>query len=274
MKYKFIVAILIIFVSTFCGACSCQQEEYLLGSWWWHKRIDADKYLDFAESNNVNEIYYYGGTLDDETRTFISKANSKDIDVYLLDGNKDWLLDSSELYQLVDDYIEYQSNYPDANFVGIHLDIEPHQLSDFDDNRYEYIYSLISLCYDLSVEYPTIKFDYDIPFWLNDQIEFNNETKEAYKHIIDIANRVFVMSYRDTAEKIYDIAKDEVDYAISKNKTLFLCVETNSDEGEQVSFLEDGKSVMYNEIDLLRGMIPDNFGVSIHYIETWYDLKD
>ncbi len=275
-KYKsyLILIIIMLFVSTTFIGCSCSGDNSLLGVWWWHQNIDTDKYINFAYENNVNEIYYYDGSLDDKTADFVSKANKKNISVYLLDGDKNWLNDNQPLYDIIDGYVEYQESYSSNQLSGIHLDIEPHQFDDFSDKREEYILKLISLCNDLKTRYPSVHFDYDIPFWLDDVVQFNGVSKESYKHIIDIADRVFVMSYRDTAESIYLCGEDEVEYAKQVGKTLFLCVETNSTEGDKVSFLEEGKNVMKSELSKLRNMLPENFGISIHYIETWYDLKD
>ena len=111
-----------------------------------------------------------------------------------------------------------------------------------------------------------------MPFWLDDDVTLLGKTKRAYEHIIDNANRVTLMSYRDTAEAIFNVSKDEIEYAKLVGKILNLGVETKSSEGDNVSFQEEGKSVMYSEIEKLRNKIPSNFGVSIHQIATWKDL--
>ncbi|MBQ7307489.1 MAG: hypothetical protein IJW82_03075 [Clostridia bacterium] len=116
--------------------------------------------------------------------------------------------------------------------------------------------------------------EYDIPFWFDDEVELNGKTKPAYQHIMDNSNRVTIMSYRDTFEEIYSIAEEEIEYAKKINKTLNLGVETRSTEGDKVSFMEEGKKEMYNQILKLRQKLPNNFIVSIHQIKTWYELKD
>ena len=122
--------------------------------------------------------------------------------------------------------------------------------------------------------YIDIEFGYDIPFWLDYDVIVDGITKPAYQHMIDIADRVFIMSYRDTAEKIYDISKDEIEYASSINKSVVLGVETYSEEGDIVSFKEEGKRVMIDEINKLKRIIPNNTGICIHHIKRWYDMSD
>ena len=261
------------------GICVClffgckTVPEPTLGVWWWNDEL-GEEYLTFAQTNNVNEIYFCSSKMDNQTAEFIQNAKIKNIKVYLLAGEYQWLEDSTDLYTLIDRYNQYQSLNPNSQFDGIHLDIEPHQHQNFDQNRQTLILNLIQLAYNLKTDFPKITFDYDIPFWLNDEVEFNNKTQPAYKHMIDIANRVFVMSYRDTAEKIYDVAKEEIEYATSLNKSLVLGVETLSSEGDNVSFMEEGKEYMNGEISKLRELIPSYMGVCIHQIKTWHDLPN
>ena len=249
-----------------------QEAKPAFGVWWWNDKLESGKYLNFAAENDITEVYYCDSSLNSETLSFISLAKQKDMKVYLLAGEKEWLNDKTNLDNLIERYIDFQ-NQNNSPLSGIHLDIEPHQFSDFSEKREEYILKLIELADYLSKTYNTISFDYDIPFWLSDEVSFNLETKPAYKHIIDIANRVFVMSYRDSVEKIYDVGKEEIEYAESINKPLFLCVETFSTEGDNVSFFEEGKDYMNQELIDLRKMLKDGYGISVHHIKTWYDLK-
>lgn len=264
----------VVFASAFVFSGCSADAQPTLGTWWWYDGLNAEKYLNFASENGVTEIYFCTSKFNNSTQNFISLANSKNIDVYWLAGEHEWLIDSSKLINQINNYINYQNSHKSAQFKGVHLDIEPHQREDFNTNRAQLIYNLIDLASTLKTQYPTVKFDYDLPFWLDDEITYNNQTKPAYCFMIDTAHRVFVMSYRDTAEGILKIAKEEISYAKEQNKQLVLCVETNSTEGDNVSFKEEGKRVMQQELDKLKKQIPSNFGTAIHNIKTWYDLHD
>lgn len=244
-----------------------------LGTWWWDKNLNTDEYITFASQNKVTEIYYCNYDLDDNFINLAEKAIKKNIKTYLLAGEKEWLLDRTGLDNLVEKYIEFQNGHNNI-LAGIHLDIEPHQFDDFADNRANYLLKLVELIKTNKTKYPNICFDYDIPFWLDDQITFDGKTKETYKFVSDYANRTFVMSYRDTAEKMIDVSKEEIAYAKQNKKTLFLCAETYSEEGDNVSFLEEGKEYMMNELNKVRKEIPNNFGIAIHNIKSWKNLKN
>lgn len=250
-----------------------EQNKTILGVWWWDKNLDINEYMTFAKNNNVTEIYYCSSSFDETTNNFISSAKINNIKVYWLAGEYEWIEDNSLLINKINKYIEYQNNYSNK-FDGIHLDIEPHQHPQFDTKRNELITKFVNLTYYLKQNYSDLWIEYDLPFWLDDEVVFNENLKPAYKHIMDNASRVTLMSYRDTAESIYNVAKDEIEYAVKIGKTLNLGVETKSSEGDKVSFQEEGKTYMYNEIEKLRELVPENFGIVIHHIKNWKNLKD
>ena len=244
-----------------------------LGVWWWSQSLDVDEYLTFAKDNGVTEIYYCDYSCGDNTATLVKKAAAKKIDVYVLAGEKEWLNDRQGLDDVIANYQKFQTKHS-HKLAGIHLDIEPHQFSDFKTNRADYLLKLVTLINENKTKYPDIKFDYDIPFWLDDIIEYNGTSQETYKHIIDTADRTFLMSYCDTAQKMQDVSKEEIEYATAHNKILFLGAETYSEEGDQVSYYEEGKAYMQEQLAELRKALPDNFGIAIHQIKTWKDLQD
>ncbi len=247
-------------------------QEQNFGVWWWNDELD-DEYLDFAKEQNITEIYYCSSKFNQETESFIEKANKKEISVFWLAGEYQWLEDYESLKTKLNKFIQFQNSH-ESKFSGVHFDIEPHQHPDFDTKRADLIEKFVELCYNFSQDYPTLYIEYDIPFWLDDEITFNGKTKPAYQFIIDYSSKVTLMSYRDTSERIYSVSEDEINYAKSVNKSLNLGVETKSSEGDQVSFMEEGKTAMLTELEKLRKLIPSNFGIVVHQIYTWASLKD
>ena len=274
------VIILSIVISSLMVGCSCTYNENIYGVWWWNESLDLI-YIDYAKECDINEIYLCDTRFDEETNQFIEYAKGKDIKVYLLMGEYQWIYNDTNLISKIEKYIEYNATYG-AKFSGIHLDIEPHQAPEWknataenkDSVRSDLVTKLVTLAKKLKDSYPTIKFSYDIPFWLDQMVSIDGVEKEAFKYMIDFADKVFLMSYRDTAEAIYNISKEEIAYASAVGKTVVLGVETYSLEGDNVSFMEEGKNYMYSELDKLKNMVPSGTGISIHHIQTWYDLKD
>ena len=298
MKKIFTIFSLIIIFSLVFTGCSCTQTPptQIKAVWWWNDEFNETEtttYLNFLKENNVNQIYYCSSKFNNETEEFILKANNLNISVFWLDGNYKWLHSSTEeekLHNKISKYQEYNTQHPNAKFAGIHLDIEPHQSKNSDNanpesqlpdslnfktdiGRQNLISSLITLAHNLKTTYTNINFSYDIPFWLHDEITFNNKKLPAYKHLINIADNVVVMSYRDSAEKIYDVAKEELTYAESVNKTITLSVECGTEE-DAVTFMQEGKQVLNNELEKLKSFVPNNTGICIHHIKTWFNLQD
>ena len=244
--------------------------------WWWDATLD-ESYLDFAEDNGVNEIYYNATNFDQQTAQFVEKANKKGMKVFYLSGHVEWLEDENEkqkLFDEIEDFKQYQTDFAGQKFEGVHFDIEPHQSANWQTNRIQLLQSLVELADYLKETYQDVKFDYDIPFWFDDQITHNGQTKEVYKHMIDIADRVVVMSYRDTAEKIYNVGEDEVEYAKAVGKTLLLSVETTTDNPDEkfVSFEEEGSGAMLEAISSVKEKMPKHFGFAVHNVKTWKNM--
>lgn len=250
-----------------------------LGVWWW-TNSNTDQYLNFAKSMGVNEIYYSNSALDDNTYEFVQKAIKQGFKVYALFGEKEWINDQTELNNLIEKYKVYQATYPNAKLSGIHLDIEPHQFADFSSNTNEYLTKFVQLVKNIVNNNPDITFDFDIPAWFdkNDEaylVTIGETTKPAYQHIIDIANRTFVMSYRDTAQSAINFAKNELDYAKLQGKKIAICFETGaSSEGDNITFFEEGKSALNSEINNLKSLLNQEYMVSVHHIKSWFNLKD
>lgn len=245
--------------------------KYTKALWWWNKSLD-NSYFEFAINNNINEIYYCDSAFDDNTKSFIKKCKDNNIKVYLLTGDYSWITNSTGLYNLIERYQEFQ-NVSDYKFDGIHLDIEPHQDPSFSTNRLDLITKLINLVYNLKQF--DIEFHYDIPFWLDDLVTIDGTEKKAHEWMIDYADKVVIMSYRDTKDAILNVASDEYIYANSVNKEIMISVETYSTEGDFVSFYEEGKKELNSVIDsLFCDKIDGISGIAIHHIKSWYDLKE
>ena len=164
MKKKILISIVFsVFIIALIGIVAklylnSKGSEETFSIWWWDNRIDTTTYLNFAEDNNINEIYYYSSSLDDKANSFIEQANSKNIKVYWLIGKYQWIEDDTELVEKINQYITYQKKYK-YNFEGIHIDIEPHQHPEFKLRRQELITKYVELVIALNKKYKDIKLE-------------------------------------------------------------------------------------------------------------------
>ncbi|MDR1911697.1 MAG: hypothetical protein LBQ52_05050 [Helicobacteraceae bacterium] len=256
------------------SALTFQSNLPIRGVWWWDSDLILDdRYLEFAANNDINEIYLSTTNFGKVTGDFIEKARSKGIKVFLLEGDYSDIENDKGILRIIDNFLEYQDTAPnDRQFAGIHLDIEPHQHIDFAAQRSEILKDYLDLIIRLSDKLPI---DIDIPFWFDDEIEYKGKNVALYYALIDRADRTFIMSYRDSALEMYNESKEEIEAAKALNKTIILGAETYSQEGDKVSYMEEGKRYMYNELNKLKDYISyPSIGVSIHQIKTWYDLQE
>lgn len=248
------------------------RQKNLLPVWQWDNRLDSS-YLDFAADNGVTEIYCYYSSFSQKTTDFIAAANSKGIEVLWLAGKYEWVEDLDSLESKIEEFVAFQAS-SSSRFAGIHLDIEPHQHPEFDERREELITKYVELTFSLSGGFPSLRIEYDIPFWLDDEVTIDGITKPAHEFVIDNAARVTVMSYRDSAEKILDCSKDEINYAKSVGKPLNLSVETGENSDDVVTFYEEGNAFMLEQLAVVRASLPDDFGIAIHHIKDWKALAE
>lgn len=246
------------------------EERRALGVWWWDNRL-GDEYLDFAAQKGVTEIYAYYSSFSEKTVEFIRKAAERGIDVLWLQGKYEWIEDYADLQEKMEEFNAFQQS-SEYKFVGVHFDIEPHQHPEFESRRNELITAFVCLTVRIKSDYPDLRVEYDIPFWLDDEVTSGGVTKNAYRFVIDNSYRVNVMSYRDDADKILECASEEADYAAKSGKPMNLCVETGENE-DIVTFFEEGAEYMENELNEVRENLPNAFGIAVHHIRTWRELS-
>lgn len=166
-----------------------------------------------------------------QTSEFITRANQHSISVYYLIGEYQRINDFPAFQQVIAKYQAYQNQVSsNAKFAGLHLDVEPHQHPNFSSERAKILDDYLAFMIKTRETYPSEKIDFDIPFWLDDTVQYNGQNIPLYQAIISESSRVFVMAYRDTAEAMYDVAKEEVAFANQIKKQIFLSAETYSEE--------------------------------------------
>lgn len=290
-----------------------------LGVWWWSLKgimepvngVSVDMALDFLIANKVTEIYLdvsammpwdeeeaQGGLSEDDieagmvseryVRGFVKKCSKYGMRVAALTGDYAWINpDNTGFEKYVEKFNAYQkAAAEDEKFYSMHLDVEPHQHPDFKTGE-EGRAKVMQLFADFAVNKaaPAAKeagtlLEWDIPFWMTDVVKDGKGNEVVLADLMaQLCDTIAIMSYRDTAEKILDVSKEEIAYAKKYGHKIILGVETKSSEGDQVSFMEEGKAVMVEEMakvhESLKASFPDgNFGMAVHQASVWYTLKD
>lgn len=107
-------------------------------------------------------------------------------------------------------------------------------------------------------------------------IEYGGAVKEAYRHILDIADGVDVQTAQDSSSVIANITEDEVRYASSQAKDVYITIETrdvvtNLGSNEWNTYFEEGEQAMKKDLQDLRYEGASFTGFAYHFYKNSYD---
>ncbi len=269
------------------------RESHVLGTWWWNadlirKAADRKIRLDFLQANGVTEIYLsFGGVVwDSQYRDFIADCTARGIRVSALDGDAAWL--NAEGYAAYERWLAHVAAYQEAavegeRFYGIHLDLEPLQNA-------EYAADPASMATDVARIYDRarafcdaqdLEFAADVSLWLDDPALGTPDPQDPVTLGEYIARRVdtlALMAYRDTAARQFADAQPMLRIAQRTGKAVVVGSETGKvDEPEFVTYYEEGKAALVDQMGKLQILMDGTglrYGLAIHYVESWFDLKD
>jgi hypothetical protein len=290
MIKKFIVAFsLFVFFLVGSNAAHASNANETTATWLWDASvIKTQPYetLSFLASKGVNKLYLQVDYDIDSTsyHDFIVKANQKNIDVYALNGSPQWAGAGNEMmYQQFINWVkQYETQYPDSGrFKGIHLDVEPYLLDEWNTDRD----ALIKRFQDMVMNFKAftdskqLVLECDIPFWYH-TIDYTNSTYSSgnmAEWIIKNIDGITIMAYRDQADGIVGVSSTEVDYAAKYGKKAIVAVETvNLPDTPYCTFYEEGEAVMKNELAKVIAQYGNNTGfggTAVHCYDTWKSMK-
>lgn len=230
---------------------------HLNAIWVWHsKEVLLDEahkkeLLDFCKEKNIGTLFFQlqyefkDGICkllyELELRAFIKEAHSDAIKIHLLDGSPTFCLEKGHPLVLAQlkAIMDFNSNASvQERCDGVHYDNEPYLLPVFQSNLKEDIIRQFILlnqkCRDLiSSSGVKLEFGIDIPFWFD-------ELDRLDAKLIDICDNIGIMDYRNFAsgpDGIVHHALDELKYAASVGKKVYVGVETSQYPRQEVYFV-------------------------------------
>lgn len=261
-------------------------------TWLWHTeqiQQKPDELLKFLSSQKVTTVFLQINQDIPVTdyESFIGKAANKNISVHALGGSSSWLsgekgkIKRTAFFNWIEMYQE--SVEPEARFTGMHLDVEPYIKDSWKDEYAETVAAYQTVLTEGKQLTETFTMDYglDIPFWFDNRF-YDNEFGQGVlsEWLIDIADQVTIMAYRDQAEGnngILQLIKKDLVYAEQVEKSILIGIETlKSSEGDYLSFYQKKKSTMNHElIKIEKALVKTSSfeGFAIHSIDGWMRMK-
>lgn len=251
--------------------------------WTWYDSDIAttakqNKMLDFAQARKVNNIFIHSQTLLAKPALlagFLNRAAARGIKVELLFGAPEWALAANHAAPL--DLLKranaFVAGLTGARPAGIHFDIEPHALPEWDTNP-------VSLGNQLVDLYQKLAAAKGAGLYVNADIAMGYEyvsltrggvTKTLSEWMVDQTDRTTLMDYRDYSsgeDSIESHAVHPISYALAHGKRTIVGVETTCNvQPTKVTFCEEGRSRMETQLTNVNTYFASNAGyggVAIH----------
>lgn len=261
-------------------------------TWLWHTELivsEPNKILSFSKEQGVDLIYLQIDTSQKPAyyQSFIREAHRAGVEVHALSGSPKWALreNRGKLLALTNWLLAYnQSVTEEEKFTGLHLDIEPYLLPEWKTGQKSVIQQWmenVEAYVDLARQDPGLEIGCDIPFWLDKYFLPDAPDMALSEWLIAQHDQVAIMSYRDRAEgpnSISALVPQELGWADELGKKIMLGVETKqSNEGNFVSFYEEGVQYLNQELSKLPALLADHpsfSGIAVHSYEHWKELKE
>lgn len=254
-------------------------------TWFWYTKLietSSAELIAFMDSQQIDVVYLQlnRSVSISSYKNFIRSATAHNIEVHVLDGAPNWALESS--LPKLEAFITWIQNYQNAasveeQFSGIHIDIEPHLIPEWNISRDDLINQWQHNVTYLSHQSHEMNLPLSaaLPFWMdNYKIPYTNMSISYW--MISVLDSATIMTYRDTGNAIYDLGKKELEEAQQLNKKISLSVETKySSEGNRVTFYEEGVTYMNNQLAIVntKASIHTSYaGITIHDLNGWMNL--
>jgi len=243
--------------------------------------------LDFCHKNQVDVIFVQWSTrvLASDYWAFISDATALGIEVHACLGEKTWYDPAgySTISGKLADIIGFQEAAAvTERFTGIHFDIEPHTLPEWQADQAGTAAKWMQTVdmYTADVRKMGLQLSASVPFSIANVSDPLDGTVAA--HMMRQHDKVVVMSYRDFAlgpDSITEHAKPFLEQAeiAQMPNVVVIAVETkDTSEGGKLTFAQEGKLVMYQQLRLVKFFAKQYrsyAGTAIHAVNYWMDLQ-
>lgn len=257
-------------------------------TWIWQTdmiRDGGEQVLSFSQNEGINLIYLQiNRKMPRETyEIFLKRAHEEGIRVHALGGDPGWALTEhrDDMLGLADWVMNYNDNVsPEGRFDGVHLDIEPYVLAQWENDHNTIISSwesnLRAFLGNLSES--GLELGIDIPFWFDDFTLSDGTGLNEW--LISAFDHVTVMAYRnqiDSENGIIMLSQDELKLADKMGKKVMVAVNTKEMPQEvHTTFYGHSKEQMEQTLQLLSNSLSSHSsfaGLAIHDIRNWQNMQ-
>lgn len=259
------------------------------GTWIWNRDEIGrpDTVLDFLLPNGITEIYlvYAPRKGEGAYRRFVSTCRAAGVRVALIGSDARWIrpegrVEGDRFFSFYERYQESAS--PEERFYGLHLDIEPHQLAEWETDNLRTVaeYCAFVRRARTVADRTGSLLELDIPCWF-DRFPCPDESGDD-AHLIGFcirnADTTLFMSYRDTGRGAASFAETGLQNAERLGRRISLALETGHIyEAFNITFDHLGTVPLCRELHHLRAIVETGYrvpdiGYAVHHYNSWVRL--
>jgi len=246
--------------------------------------LQPDLVADFCRDSYIDLLFIpYSKTYSvEQWKTLISACSVNGVEVHALHGDAKWGLAAYQAdgFKKIDDVMYYNREVdPGAKFTGIHLDVEPHSLDEWDSP--ETLPQLLKEWVENMKAFAARSRSYGMAFgadfaaWLDTNAAVIAATppewgKPLFEIMIDIVDTFGCMSYSDKAQGMIDLAAGEVAYPDSPK--VLVGAELTQQLPASITFFEEGVLAMEDAIRQADEQFKTSAGyagVAVHDFEDY-----
>jgi len=249
---------------------------------------DKSKMLAFAKKQGVNVVFLHIDRKSEDFepyRAFIEEAHELGIEVEALGGDPKWGLTDyrREIKSFIGWIEDYQLAMGErAGFDGIHVDIEPYLLKqwekDQDDVARQWMGNMEYLVKKVK-KGVSIRISADLPFWIHKIPDRDSGNVGAW--MLEQFDRVVLMNYRNFSigeNGIIANALPMIREGTKAGKPVIIGLETApTEEGEHVTFFGKDASSLHRQMQLSHFRMrwySGYQGFAIHDYKSWVEISE
>ncbi|GAA3968325.1 hypothetical protein GCM10022231_31680 [Gordonia caeni] len=231
-------------------------------TWLWQGPGDPRRVVEFARRQRLAEVFVNGAV--PGVAALVDGLRAAGVAASGLGGDPRWVFDHAAALDW------YRQRSARARFTGIHVDVEPWTLPEWDGDRRRTVTSMVALMERLADRHRMA--DVDLPGWL-----FDVEPVAAQR-ILRMFPKVTVMAYRDRARDILAMSAAARRAAGTSGRSYRIAVETmpvSETVPAHITFADDGAAVLTRElaaVDRALAHDPRYRGLAVHHQGSWAAL--
>jgi hypothetical protein len=290
-RYASRIGTLLLLITTMLLVGFSKPEDTRKATWIWQaERIEteSEQLIAFAKKNRINVMYLHVDMTIPEAsyRHFLKQAGQAGVEVHGLAGHPLWALREyrdkmMKLTEWVSAYNQYSA--ADERFKGLHLDVEPYVLTDWEDDQPSIIRSWTANMSDWLNAVKSrsdLELSVDMPVWFDSITVPDAQETSLSEWIIRRFDHVTLMAYRQQIEGgngILELVQNEMEIADRVGTPIWIGVNTKPMKEAHTTFYDAGVQEMESVLNQVQERLRHHSsftGVAIHDYRYWNHMLE